>query len=581
VSGANAPAATPGWEGSAGVTGADAVVAALVGAEVDVAFGLPGAHNIALWPAAARAGVRIVGSRHEQGCAYAADGWARVTGRVGVALVTTGPGAANTLGAVGEAWASHSPVVVLATDIPTTVRRRGTWRGWLHECTDQAAMFAPVTKATFVAGPRDDLCALVSTAVATAMEAPRGPVYIGVPTDLLAAPATAPARPATGAVVAPAAPAAAEGWTDAAAALLDAATRPVIWAGRGAADAGAEVQALAEHLGAPVVSTYGARGLLPRAHPLGVDVPPHEPVVTRLLGDADLVLVLGSDLDAMTTQGWRLPLPSPRIGVNVDPDDATKAYDLDLVVRGDVAAVAGALARLGPTRAPWAAAAPGLRSAVLDELAALPDAAGALAFLRSTEAALPADAIVVADMAVAGYWLAGYLPVAGPRSMLYPMGWGTLGFALPAAVGAAAGAGGRPVVACCGDGGALFAIGELAAIAQEGLGVMVVVVDDGAYGMLRHGAPAGAADDELGITLASPDFAAVARGFGIPASTVEGVDDAYRGALAAAVRAGGPHVVHVRAALAPPRTTSPHWPLRAAPPAPRTRAQRTGDAPSR
>ena len=123
--------------------GADAIAAALNASGVDVVFGLPGVHNLALWPAFERAGIRIVGVRHEQGCAYAADGYARATGRVGVALVTTGPGAANTLGAVGEAWASHSPVVVIATDIPSPLRREGAYRGVLHETTDQAALFAP------------------------------------------------------------------------------------------------------------------------------------------------------------------------------------------------------------------------------------------------------------------------------------------------------------------------------------------------------------------------------------------------------------------------------------------------------
>ena len=112
-----------------------------------VVFGLPGVHNIALWPSFKQHAIRIIGSRHEQGCAYAADGYARSTGHLGVALCTTGPGAANALGACGEAWASKSPILVIATDIPTTQRQHGVYRGVLHECTDQAGMFAPVTRA--------------------------------------------------------------------------------------------------------------------------------------------------------------------------------------------------------------------------------------------------------------------------------------------------------------------------------------------------------------------------------------------------------------------------------------------------
>src|SRR4051812_27875892 len=133
-------------------TGADALVAGLERAGVKVVFGLPGVHNLPAWEALRNSSIRLIGVRHEQAAAYAADGYARATGEVGVALVTTGPGAANTLGAVGEAWASRSPVLVVATDIPAALRRPGVYRGVLHEATDQAAMFAPLVKGTFTAG---------------------------------------------------------------------------------------------------------------------------------------------------------------------------------------------------------------------------------------------------------------------------------------------------------------------------------------------------------------------------------------------------------------------------------------------
>src|ERR671916_1539995 len=124
-------------------SGAEAVVSALEAAGVEVCFGLPGVHNLPLWDAVRRSAIRLVGVRHEQTAVYAADGYARATGRLGVALVTTGPGAANTLGAVGEAWASRSPILVIATDIPTGLRREGVYRGVLHETRDQADMFRP------------------------------------------------------------------------------------------------------------------------------------------------------------------------------------------------------------------------------------------------------------------------------------------------------------------------------------------------------------------------------------------------------------------------------------------------------
>ena len=212
------------------MNGAEAIAAALRRAGVDIAFGLPGVHNMALWPAFAAAGIRIVGSRHEQGCAYAADGYTRATGKVGVALVTTGPGAANTLGAVGEAWASKSPVLVIATDIPSTQRREGVYRGVLHECTDQAGLFAPVTKLQ----TRDLYQALFEL-----RRVPYGPVYFEIPTDHLVAPAE-PVEVPTLAETA-----------DLPAIDLSLGERPVMWVGGGAQGATKAIDRVARHIGAP------------------------------------------------------------------------------------------------------------------------------------------------------------------------------------------------------------------------------------------------------------------------------------------------------------------------------------------
>src|SRR5215210_4313976 len=162
-------------------TGAELLVEGLEAAGVEVVFGLPGVHNLAAWEALRQSPIRLVGVRHEQTAVYAADGYARATGRLGVALTTTGPGAANTLGALGEAWASRSPVLVIATDIPAALRRPDTYRGVLHETTDQAAMFAPVVKAGFVATSAEDLPEAAARAVKTPTASPTRPAYLQVP----------------------------------------------------------------------------------------------------------------------------------------------------------------------------------------------------------------------------------------------------------------------------------------------------------------------------------------------------------------------------------------------------------------
>ncbi len=169
-------------------SGARAVVEALSLVGVEVAFGLPGVHNLALWRELHGSAIRVLGVRHEQTAAYAADGYARASGRLGVALVTTGPGAANTLAAVGEASASHSPVIVIATDVPVSLRRPGVVRGLLHESRDQAALFAPIAKAALEVGSAHEIAATIDRAAAIALTAPAGPVYVGIPADLLDAP---------------------------------------------------------------------------------------------------------------------------------------------------------------------------------------------------------------------------------------------------------------------------------------------------------------------------------------------------------------------------------------------------------
>jgi thiamine pyrophosphate-dependent acetolactate synthase large subunit-like protein len=515
-------------------TGAQVIVEQLERAGVQVCFGLPGVHNLALWEALRESPIRLVGVRHEQAAAYAADGYARASGKLGVALTTTGPGAANTLGAVGEAWASRTPILVIATDIPTTLRRPGVYRGVLHETAGQADMFRPVTMMIHVIEEAQQLADLGLFPVA-------GPSYLEVPTDLLSAQVRG-ADQGEWTSYAPLDPNAGDPYP-----LIDAAERPLIWAGAGARDRAGEVRALAERLAAPVLTTYGARGVLPPEHPCCVGIPPHVEPAGRLWDDADLVIAFGSDLDGMNTQNWLQPQPPRVVAVNLDPADAGKNYrvdastdalDLDRIRQrdGDVAA------RLREVRA--------AACAELDERA--------LRFLDAVSFALPEDANVVCDMCIPGYWIAGFHGFHRPRKLQYPMGWGTLGFAFPAALGASL-AGTGPTVSISGDGGFLFACGELATMAQEQLPFTAVIVDDGGYGMLRYDQER-AGEAPFGVDLATPDFRALAESFGVRAESVEGLDDAFGEALAQHVADPGPSVLVARAeALVPPPTTSPNW----------------------
>jgi thiamine pyrophosphate-dependent acetolactate synthase large subunit-like protein len=533
-------------------TGAQHLVDTLAALGVEVVFGLPGVHNLPIWEALAHTGIRVIGVRHEQTAGYAADGYARTTGKLGVAIVTTGPGAANTLGAVGEAMASASPVLIIATDIPSTLRKPGVVRGVLHETSDQQAMFAPVTKAGFTVGGADEIAGAVRTAAELALRPQTGPVYLGIPADFLKHQAATRGQPHN------AHPAPAVLDTADAERLLAAARKPLIWAGGGAlrSGAGPAIGELAERLAAPVITTFAARGLLPLDHPCLAPNPVHAPEVGDLWDDADVVLAVGTDFDGLMTQNWLMPRPPKLIAINVDALDAAKNYPPDITLVGDAREVVEAL------RVPQR---PGLheltmrlkkigerlRHRVRDEE---PQAAD---FLATLEEVVPKRSTVVADMCIAGYWVGGFHRVPAPRKLAYPMGWGTLGFGFPASLGVAAAGQGR-AICISGDGGFLFACGDLATLAQEELPVTVIIVDDGGYGMLRFDQ-----DREnlphRGVNLDSPDFVGLARSFGVHAERVSGFGRAFRRLLSEFIDAEEPNVLVVRAKLEPPVNTSPRW----------------------
>ena len=502
-------------------TGATRLVAALDQLGVKLVFGLPGVHNLPIWKALRDSEIRLITVRHEQTAAYAADGYARATGRLGVALVTTGPGAANTLAATGEAMAAGSSVLIVATDIPTGLRRPGVYRGVLHETRDQAAMFNPVTKAARTVDATEEIAAAVLESGTTALAAPSGAVYLGIPTDLLHQPAAAepPATPPP-AVWPPLPPSLLERARE----LLAGAERPLIWAGGGALRSGAGelIGELAVRLAAPVLTTYMGRGVIAPDHPCAVPGPVQAPEVGPLWDEADLVLAIGSDLDGMMTQNWLMPQPPALIAINVDELDADKNYAADLTLIGDARAV---LDQLLPAVTPRSGLAElqrrlsALNEAVRDAIA--DDDEQALVFLDAIERVLPVDAVIVADMCIPGYWLGGYRRVPLPRKLAYPLGWGTLGFGFPASLGAALADAG-PAVCVTGDGGFLFACGELATVVQERIPVTIVLVDDGGYGMLRFD-QSRAGDEQFGVDLVQPDFVALGRAFGLSTDSGRGL----------------------------------------------------------
>ncbi len=522
------------------------------------AFGVPGVHNLPFWDTDPATSPRIIGVRHEQAAGYAADGLYRATGDPALALLTSGPGAANILGAFGEAFVSGSPVMVIASEPSHALRSSAGPRGLLHEMADQGAMFAAFGAPSRTARTRQEAMASAVLALRDAWGPPPLASYVGIASDVLAEQWTAaiphiPRLPS---------PTADEHRVGELAELIAASPKVVLWLGGGVVAANAEesAQRLARRLGAPVVTSFAARGAM-AGDPLLIDAPIHEPEVSQVIAGADLLVILGSSFDGMNTMNWRLPLPARRAAITLGAT-IEETVDLDCLISAEVLATLEALENALDDlavawRAPWTAPS-SVRSTIVDRLLADPRTAPGIELVHAIDIGWPADGAVVCDMAVAGYWYGGYSSQPRSRRLQYPVGWGTLGYALPAAIGPASL--GIPTLAVCGDGGPMFAIGELATYAQESLPITLLIVDDGGYGMLRF-------DQEVfghpvrGVDLFTPEWHPLGAAFGIITETVTGVDQ-VAGALGralAANRHGQPRIIVWPQRLFPPRTTSPRW----------------------
>jgi acetolactate synthase I/II/III large subunit len=521
-------------------TGGRLVAEALEALGAEVAFGVPGIHALAIWDGLRTGPIRPVGLRTELSAGFAADGYARTSGRPAPLLLSTGPGALISLAALMEAASAHVPVVAVTSQIPSELI--GARRGFLHELPDQKASFAPVVKWAARAESAGEIPELLADAWRRALTPPSGPTFVEIPVDLLAG------EPDAGVgeldPTPPSPPLPSSGDLDESARLLAGAAAPVVWAGGGVLRSGAweELRLVAERPGAPVASTYMGKGAFPEDDPLAVGTAADEPAFKELLESADVLLAVGTELGAETTGQYSLELSGRLIHVDADPGRIGATYDaLGLV--GDAKAVLEALAeRLsGPPREDGPD-----RVAELRQQIARRREERELGLLQTVRAALPRDAVTAWDMTILAYWAAAHFPVYEPRTFHYPLGSGTLGYAWPAALGASLAAPGRQVLAVVGDGGFNYGLAELAAARQHELDAKLLLVDDGGYGILRE-----YQRDQFGETtsvdLIEPDFRALVEAFGVPVVSVQ--PDELGDALAAALAEDGPSVVHVPALL--------------------------------
>jgi acetolactate synthase-1/2/3 large subunit len=493
--------------------GGDIVVETLAALGVSHVFGLPGQHALGLFDAIRRSDLTFVSSRIENNSAFGADGYARATGEVGVLFLSTGPGALTALGALQEAYATGVPLLVITSQVPRG--GLGLRRGMLHQLDDQQRSAINVTKSTAVVRQGAEIPSLLADAWALAQSAPAGPTWVEIPQDVLLERTHVPPVTSVVARVAERPPRAE--LIDGAAALLDSASRPVILAGGGvrrSAGGPAALAALAELLGAPVVSTVGGKGAIRFDHPLSAASWIEDRYTTELLEDADVLVAVGTAMGEVTSNYFTFAPRGRLIHVDAEPR-VLEANHPGLGIHADAALALEAMAKQVTKKdsVTGERTAAELRTSVQRRLAEQ-DVAAELALMSDLRAAVPGAAHTFWDMTIAAYWAwSAWDPLDGEFHSA--QGAGGLGFAYPAAVAAAIGSGER-TFAVSGDGGAMYSIAELATARQHDADVTWLIVDDGGYGILRE-YMTDAFGQATATELSRPDFAALAASFGIPA----------------------------------------------------------------
>jgi acetolactate synthase-1/2/3 large subunit len=532
------------------IHGGEVVVRSLKAHGVDVVFGLPGIHALAIYDGLrAHPEVRQIAVRHEQTAVYMADGYARVSNRPGVAILTTGPGTANAAGALGTAWWDSVPVLAVTSTIPSGLL--GKQKGYLHEPKDQRALLESVTAHAVTVLRTEDIPAAVHEAFRSMLTGRPRPEAIEIATDMLTRRLDVEAVPWITEVSfqRPKPPAEA---IARAADLLSRAERPVVWAGGGVNRSGAEreLREVAERLGVPVVTTVQGAGAFPCDHPLSLGFRPTEPAVAELVAQGDALLAVGTKFAQGMTNSWSMKLPGRIVHIDIDPGEFDKNYPAAATVAGDARAALAALLEALPAgnRTPWTGDLAPFRERVEAEMRARGDAE--TASLQAIRRAVPRDGVIVWDQTKPAYWASRSFPVFEPRTFLYP-GFGTLGFAFPTALGAKVAAGERPVVAVCGDGGFQYALAELATAVQFGIDVVVVMFNDGAWGILGDLQDRMFEGRRYAIELTNPDFMKLADAYGVRGQRLHGPDGLER-AIRTAIDTGGVWLIEVQMAFRAP-----------------------------
>lgn len=509
--------------------------------DVDTAFGIPGVHTVELYRGLPSTNIRHITPRHEQGAGFMADGYARRGGKPGVCFIITGPGMTNIATAMRQAMADSVPMLVISS--VNSVAEMGSGEGYLHEMPDQRATIEKLCAFSKTIWRPRDLPKALAQAFNVFSGARPQPVHIQIPVDVITAAADGVST-RIGAVTL--APEPAPALLDQAAELLTRAKQPVICYGGGVRAAGQAIATqLAERLDAPTLLTSNGKGLLPPGHPLSLGSNQSFEPARELIRNADVVLALGTEMgqtDYDTEANAGFPQPECLIRVDLDPAQLNRPYLASLAIVGDATvAMHGLLERL-PEQAECggAEAAASVRSRLVENLN--PAMAGQCAMLKLIRETLPGVAFV-GDSTQPVYFGTIAFEAAQPGTWFNSAtGYGTLGYGLPAAIGARL-ASDKPAIAIIGDGGIQFTLPELMAAVDHNVPAIILIWHNDGYGEIRSYMKSRDLPT-IGVDIAAPDYRVVSEGFGAAYARIESAD-ALRAQLEIAASANGPTVLEI------------------------------------
>lgn len=508
----------------------------------DTIFGIISIHNIPIFDALERhGGFRVVSARHEGAAVNMADAYARVSGKLGVVLTSTGTGAGNAAGALIESWNGGAPLLHITGQVASHVA--DTERGYIHDCKGQFRMLESISKQARRVRRAEQAPAVFRRAIGEALTAPTGPVTVEIPIDFQAALIDAPL------IVSAPAPARAPADAELAAVVekMVSAQRPILWLGGGAmlSDCSPEVCELMDLLDAAVITSQSGRGIVPEGDSRCIGHFATYPALKEWLSTGDLLISVGVRFRGNETANWTIKTPVDHIGIDADATAIQRNFPHSIGLVGEAKATLSALVRLmrqrGIQRKPaYRQEVAKLRGELRAGLrATLGPWEGVLDAIREV---MPKNAVLVRDVTVpATVWGARLVERYLPRTTVHASAGG-IGQGLPMAIGAQIALPSRTTVLMAGDGGFLLNIGEMAVARHENAPVVVILFDDGGYGVLRNIQNANFDGRNIGVDMKSPDFVAIAHAFGFGSRRVATVDE-FKAAFTEAVASHQPWMV--------------------------------------